>query len=89
MSDLFLGAAVAMVGAALLHIYRVAAGPTVFDRLVGLGGVATKTIVVLLLIGALYGRVDMVVDIVLGAALVNFLASLAAAKYFHDGDPYA
>ena len=85
--SLFLGAAVLLVLAALLYVYRVVTGPTVFDRLIGLSGIGTKTILLLILIGSLYGRLDMVIDIALGAALLNFLASLASAKYFERGDP--
>jgi multicomponent Na+:H+ antiporter subunit F len=78
----FLGAAVALTFFALLYIYRVIVGPTVFDRLVGVAGIGTKVILLLILIGVLYDRLDMVIDIVLGYALLNFVATLAAARYF-------
>jgi multicomponent Na+:H+ antiporter subunit F len=39
--------------------------------------------VLLLLIGMIYGRVDMFVDIALAYALLNYIAVLAAARYFH------
>jgi multicomponent Na+:H+ antiporter subunit F len=82
---LFLGTALLLTLVALLYLYRVIAGPTVFDRLVGLAGIGTKTILLLVLIGALYGQLDMVIDIALGYALLNFVAALAAAKYFERG----
>jgi multicomponent Na+:H+ antiporter subunit F len=82
---LFLVTALLLTLAALLYVYRVVVGPTVFDRLVGLAGIGTKTILLLILIGALYGRLDMVVDIALGYALLNFVAALASAKYFERG----
>jgi multicomponent Na+:H+ antiporter subunit F len=82
---LFLGTALLLTLVAILYLYRVVVGPTVFDRLVGLAGIGTKTILLLVLIGALYGRLDMVIDIALGYALLNFVAALASAKYFERG----
>lgn len=78
---IFLGAALALTALILLYLYRVLAGPTSFDRILGLAGIGTKAILILVLIGSLYGQLDMVVDIALGYALLNFVASLAAAKY--------
>jgi multicomponent Na+:H+ antiporter subunit F len=84
---LFLVTALLLTLVSLLYVYRVVVGPTVFDRLVGLAGISTKTILLLILIGALYGRLDMVIDIALGYALLNFVAALASAKYFERGGP--
>jgi multicomponent Na+:H+ antiporter subunit F len=80
----FIGAGVFLTLTALVYLYRVAAGPTVWDRLLGLGGVGTKTVVLILIIGAVYGRIDMFVDISIGYALLNFVGTLAAAKYFES-----
>jgi multicomponent Na+:H+ antiporter subunit F len=66
----------------LLSLYRAIFGPTVLDRLVGVNAVGSKTTVLLLLIGFLYHRVDMFVDISLAYALLNFIAVLAASRYF-------
>jgi multicomponent Na+:H+ antiporter subunit F len=79
---LFLAAAVALLALVLVYLHRVAAGPTVFDRILGLSGFGVKTTVVLLLAGAAYGRLDMFVDLSLGYALLNFVGALAAARYF-------
>jgi multicomponent Na+:H+ antiporter subunit F len=67
----------------LLPLYRAVFGPTVLDRLVGVNAIGSKTTVLLLLIGLIYGRVDMFVDIALAYALLNYIAVLAAARYFH------
>ena len=56
-------------------------GPTVFDRVLGLNGIATKAIILLVTIGTVYGRVEMFVDISTGYALLNLVSSLAVAKY--------
>lgn len=82
MSGLFLAAALVLVALALVYVHRIVIGPTVFDRLLGVNAVGTKTTIVLLLTGGVFDRVDMFVDIVLGYALLSFIGSLAAARYF-------
>lgn len=67
----------------LLPLYRAVWGPTVLDRLIGVNAIGSKTTVLLLLIGLIYGRVEMFVDIALAYALLNYIAVLAAARYFH------
>jgi multicomponent Na+:H+ antiporter subunit F len=62
-------------------LFRVIRGPTVFDRLLGLNGISTKAIIILVLIGTIYDRVDMFVDISTGYALLNLVSALAIAKY--------
>ncbi|TKS61813.1 MAG: putative monovalent cation/H+ antiporter, subunit F [Nitrospira sp.] len=66
----------------LVYLYRVIAGPTVFDRLLGLNGISTKAILLVVVIGTIYGRVDMFVDISTGYALLNLVSALAVTKYF-------
>jgi multicomponent Na+:H+ antiporter subunit F len=82
---IFLWAALAMLALVLVYLHRLARGPTVFDRLLGLSGFGTKTTLVLLLAGAVYERLDMFVDISLAYALLSFVGSLAAARYFERG----
>lgn len=67
----------------LFTLYRGVFGPTVLDRIVSIGVIGTKTTIILALIGFIYGRIDMFVDICLAYALLNFIATLAAAKFFH------
>ncbi|MBW2028331.1 MAG: pH regulation protein F [Deltaproteobacteria bacterium] len=66
----------------LLSMYRAAFGPTVLDRLMGVNAIGSKTTAILVLIGLLYHRVEMFVDIALAYATLNFLAVLAASRYF-------
>jgi len=65
-----------------LPLYRAVVGPTVLDRLVGVNAIGSKTTALLLIIGLIYGRVEMFVDIALAYALLNFIAVLAASRYF-------
>ncbi|MBW2611428.1 MAG: pH regulation protein F [Deltaproteobacteria bacterium] len=68
--------------AMLLPLYRAVTGPTVLDRLIGVNAIGSKTTVLLILIGVLYRRVDMFVDIALAYAMLNFIAVLAASRFF-------
>jgi multicomponent Na+:H+ antiporter subunit F len=83
MITFFLGVSIALCFIMLLPLYRVLFGPTILDRLIGVNAIGSKTAVLLLLIGFLYGRVEMFVDIALAYAFLNFIAVLAASRYFH------
>jgi multicomponent Na+:H+ antiporter subunit F len=67
-----------------VYLYRVVRGPTVYDRILGLNGISTKAIIVLVVIGTVYGRVEMFVDISTGYALLNLVGALAMAKYLEQ-----
>jgi multicomponent Na+:H+ antiporter subunit F len=82
MTTLFLTATVVLLVLTLVYVHRIAVGPTVFDRLLGVNAFGTKATIALLLVGGVYDRVDMFVDIALGYALLSFIGSLAAARYF-------
>lgn len=74
---------VAAVVAAMMFIsgYRMVAGPTVFDRIIGVGVIGTKTIILLALVGFLYGRVEVFLDLAIAYALLNFIGTIAISKY--------
>jgi multicomponent Na+:H+ antiporter subunit F len=82
MQDVFFYASVFLCGVMVLSLYRAVFGPTVLDRLIGVNAIGSKTTVLLILIGLLYDRVDMFVDIALAYATLNFIAVLAASRYF-------
>jgi multicomponent Na+:H+ antiporter subunit F len=94
MKDLFLATGMFLCLLMVLSLYRAALGPTVLDRLIGANAIGSKTVVLLLLIGLLYNRVDMFVDIAMAYAMLNFIAVLAASRYFYkrkglyDESPY-
>jgi multicomponent Na+:H+ antiporter subunit F len=73
----------------LASFYRVAVGPTVFDRMVGVGVIGNKTVILMCFGGYLFGRLDMFVDIALAYAMLNFLSAIVIAKYLDRGDPEA
>ncbi len=81
MSSFFLITTFALAIAIILPLYRVALGPTVYDRILGAGVIGTKTIVLISLVGFIYNRFDMFVDIVIAYAFLNFIGVVAIAKY--------
>ena len=82
MTDIFLYAALYLCLLMVASLYRAVFGPTVLDRLIGVNAIGSKTVILLLLIGLIYKRVDMFVDIAMAYALLNFMAVLAASRYF-------
>lgn len=77
------GVGVALLLLMLPAIYRIVAGPTALDRIVAVNIIGTKTAVLLVVIGVVFGRVEMFVDFALAYALLNFTGSIAAARYLH------
>jgi multicomponent Na+:H+ antiporter subunit F len=63
-------------------LYRVVMGTTVFDRTIGAGLIGTNAILVLVLIGFIYGRIEMFVDLALAYGMLNFIGIVALSKYF-------
>ncbi len=82
MQSFFLGSSIALCFIIFLALYRAMFGPTVFDRIVGAGFVGTKTAVLLVLIGFIYRRLDMFVDLALAYSILNFIGTVIVAKYF-------
>lgn len=78
---LYSGIALAIIMA--LSLYRTLVGPTLLDRLIGVNAIGSETTVLLIIIGILFKKVDMFIDIALAYALLNFIAVLASARYFH------
>ena len=64
-----------------VYLYRVLQGPTIFDRVLGLNGISTKAIILLIVMGTYFERVDMFIDISTGYVLLNLVGALAVAKY--------
>jgi multicomponent Na+:H+ antiporter subunit F len=68
-------------------LYRVYVGPTVFDRLVGVALVAVNGIVLIVVLGFVFARAALFLDIALAFALLAFLLPLALGRYFeHRSD---
>ncbi len=68
--------------AVLIPFYRLAKGPTIFDRLLSVGAIGGKAIALILLLGVHFGRLPMFIDIALAYATLNFITGIAMAEYF-------
>lgn len=82
MQTFFLAISLFMGLLILLSLYRGIFGPTVFDRIIGVGFVGSKAMSILVLMGMLYQRIDMFVDIALAYSLLVFISTLVFAKHF-------
>jgi len=77
---MFSAAATAILLAALLDLYRAYVGPSIYDRVLAVNVIGTKTVVLIALIGYIFGRPHFL-DISLVYALINFIATMAILKY--------
>lgn len=82
MDQAFIAIGIALTIIIAIPAYRVVFGPTVFDRLLGAGAIGNKTLVLVCLVGVMFDRLDMFVDITVAYAILNFIGNLAIAKYF-------
>jgi multicomponent Na+:H+ antiporter subunit F len=82
MDSFFIGLSVVLCLHMLLALHRAIHGPTAIDRIMGVNVIGTKTTILLVIIGTIYHRVDMFIDIALAYAMLNFLVTIAASRYF-------
>ena len=81
MSTFFLVIGLGLCVLVFFVLYRVVFGPGVFNRIAAISAIGTKTLIILLIMGFIYGRVEMFVDISLVYALLNFIGVLAVSKF--------
>lgn len=81
MNTLLLVLAFVIGGLTIMAVIGVARGPTVLDRLLSSSFGAVNSVALLMIIGFLFGRPELFVDIGLSYALLAFLFPLAFARY--------
>jgi len=81
---MFNTSAVIIVLATFLILYRAIKGPGMYDRVLAINVIGTKTVVILALIGFIYKRPHFL-DIALVYSLINFIATFAILKYIECG----
>ena len=82
MSSLLLGIAILIALLTAICLYRVAVGRTIFDRVLAAGLIGTNGFILLVVIGFIYERINMFVDIAITYALLNFIVVIVMGKYF-------
>jgi multicomponent Na+:H+ antiporter subunit F len=81
METFFLYSAVVLTIVIAIPLIRVVKGPNLYDRILATNAIATKTIVLICLIGFVFGRIDMFIDITLAYAILGFIGVMAIAKF--------
>ncbi|RLI83832.1 cation:proton antiporter [Archaeoglobales archaeon] len=65
-------------------LYRVIKGPSLFDRIVGINAIGTKTILMIVVISYVFERPSFL-DIALLYAILNFIGSIVISIYIERG----
>ena len=73
-------AVAAILLAMTLALVRAFLGPTLYDRILALNAVGTKTVLLIALLGFLQGR-PAFLDIALVYALINFISIIGVLRY--------
>jgi len=81
MEYIFLVSGVLISLTMMLCLYRAALGPNIYNRIASICIIGTKTIVLISIIGHIFGRPSIYVDISLLYAIINFIGILIMAKY--------
>ena len=85
---------IALLVTMALALLRALLGPSVYDRVLAVNMIGTKTVLLLSVLSFLFGRPDFL-DLALAYALINFIGVLAVLKFFRvrvkqhksNGDP--
>lgn len=70
-----------------LALARAFMGPTIYDRILAINMVGTKTVLLIAVFAVLSERTDML-DIALTYALINFIGVVAVLKFVEQGNFY-
>ena len=79
------GISTVLVFVALLSSYRLFVGPTIYDRLISLN-VAGVVFTILFTIMSVDTGLGLYVDIAISFVLLNFIGTIAFAKYLEKGE---
>nr|MBV6628420.1 cation:proton antiporter [Oceanococcus sp. HetDA_MAG_MS8] len=76
------GALLAVVTGMALVVVRIWRGPAVYDRILAVNALGTKTVLFIALLCFATGRPDFL-DVALLYALINFIGTIAVLKFIH------
>lgn len=66
-------------------LYRLLKGPSIFDRIVSANSIGTLSVLLLAIVGYVFGRPEFI-DLAIIYALLNVIGTIAILKYFRHGD---
>jgi len=73
----------ALIVTMVLALIRALLGPSVYDRVLAVNMIGTKTVLLLSVTSFILGRPDFL-DLALAYALINFIGVLAVLEFFRD-----
>ncbi len=82
---MFAIACLAVLAALGLTLVRILRGPTVFDRVIAGNSIGTLSVLLLAVIGYVFGRPEFI-DLAIIYALLNVIGTIAVLKFFRYGD---
>jgi multicomponent Na+:H+ antiporter subunit F len=77
---MYVAASVAILVTMFLALVRALLGPSVYDRVLAVNMIGTKTVLLLSVMAFLFGRPDFL-DLALAYALINFIGVLAVLEF--------
>jgi multicomponent Na+:H+ antiporter subunit F len=84
MSGIYLGVAIAEVAVMVVLLIRLAAGPTISDRIVALNAMSTQAAIAVLFFAAFAGR-TIYCDVALWLASFSYLGAIVWSRYLERG----
>jgi multicomponent Na+:H+ antiporter subunit F len=84
MSRVYLAVAIAEVAVMVLLLIRLAAGPTISDRIVALNAMSTQAAIAVLFFAAFAGR-TIYCDVALWLASFSYLGAIVWSRYLERG----
>ena len=78
---MFYVATISIVISFIMELIRLFLGPTLYDRVLALNAFGTLAVLMISVVGFLFGRPDFL-DIALLYALLNFIGTIAILKFF-------
>lgn len=78
-------ATVAILVVITVALIRALLGPTIYDRILAVNVFGTKTVLLIAVMGFLFGRPEFL-DIALVYALINFISIIGVLRYFEYSD---
>ncbi len=80
---MYIAVAIALIVTMGLALIRAVLGPSVYDRVLAVNMLGTKTVLLLAVITFLFDRPDFL-DLALAYALINFIGVLAVLEFFQS-----
>lgn len=80
---MYYAVSIALIATMAIALVRAILGPSVYDRVLAVNMLGTKTVLLLSVIAFLFGRPDFL-DLALAYALINFIGVLAVLEFFRS-----